>query len=44
MKMKKLHKTLFITLLAVLMSCDDAIDIRQVGRLDAVMHLEMSMI
>ena len=33
--MKKLNKILFVGLLAVLMGCNDAIDIRQPGRLDA---------
>jgi hypothetical protein len=33
--MKKINKILFVGLLAVLMSCNDAIDIRQPGRLDA---------
>lgn len=34
--MKNIHKILFVGLLAVLMGCNDAIDIRQVGRLDAI--------
>ncbi len=33
--MKKINKLLFVGLLAVLMGCNDAIDIRQPGRLDA---------
>lgn len=33
--MKKINKILFVGLLAVLMGCNDAIDIRQPGRLDA---------
>lgn len=33
--MKKFNKILFVGLLAVLMGCNDAIDIRQPGRLDA---------
>ncbi|RZN82224.1 MAG: hypothetical protein EVB11_08985, partial [Winogradskyella sp.] len=33
--MKKINKIIFVGLLALLMGCNDAIDIRQVGRLDA---------
>ncbi|MCC1483940.1 RagB/SusD family nutrient uptake outer membrane protein [Winogradskyella immobilis] len=33
--MKKINKIIFVGLLAVLMGCNDAIDIRQPGRLDA---------
>lgn len=34
--MKKISKILFIALLATFMGCNDAIEIRQVGRLDAI--------
>lgn len=33
--MKKINKIIFVGLLAMLMGCNDAIEIRQVGRLDA---------